>query len=157
MSDDHDAAGMIERLASRVALPADFFGRTGAVGTRWEDLRQFPRFYFRTAAALEVQPSLPALSRSQAAERVYVKDISRGRGHLALRAVVSRRASAADVDRRRRAPCNGQSLPPHPGRLLRGRRPVRSPRSGPLSLRISGVQSSLITPAEVAANPHASM
>jgi hypothetical protein len=68
---------MIEGLESRVAVPADFFQKSGPLGTRWEDMRQFPRFYFRTAAALEIQSKLPALPRPQAAERVYVKDISR--------------------------------------------------------------------------------
>jgi hypothetical protein len=77
MSDDHDAANMIGRLPSRVVLPADFFEKIGPLGTRWEDLRQFPRFYFRSAAALEIESSLPALPRSDVVERVYVKDISR--------------------------------------------------------------------------------
>jgi hypothetical protein len=77
MPDRHDAARLIEQLPSRVALPADFFDRSGAMSTRWEDLRQFPRFYFRSAAALEIEPTLPALERSGPIERVYVKDISR--------------------------------------------------------------------------------
>lgn len=77
MSDNHDAARMIEQLGSRVAMPADFFDKSGAQATRWEDLRQFPRFYFRSQAALEIQPTLPALPRTELAERVYVKDISR--------------------------------------------------------------------------------
>jgi PilZ domain len=78
MSDDHDAARMIEGLESRVALPADFFEKkNGAIPVRWVDLRQFPRFYFRSAAALEVQSTLPALPRSPEVVRGYVKDISR--------------------------------------------------------------------------------
>ncbi|HEX4143619.1 MAG TPA: PilZ domain-containing protein [Pirellulales bacterium] len=78
MLDDHDAARMIERLDSRVELPADFFDKqNGPIPVRWVDLRQFPRFYFRTPAALEIQSTLPALSRSPGAVRVYVKDISR--------------------------------------------------------------------------------
>jgi PilZ domain-containing protein len=77
MPDYHDAAGLIARLPSCVELPADFFERSGAVGTHWNDTRQFPRFYFRTAAALEIEQSLPALRRSERQERVYVKDISR--------------------------------------------------------------------------------
>jgi hypothetical protein len=69
---------MIERLDSRVELPADFFDKqNGPIPVRWVDLRQFPRFYFRTPAALEIQSTLPALSRSPGAVRVYVKDISR--------------------------------------------------------------------------------
>jgi hypothetical protein len=77
MPDDHDAAGMINELPSQVALPADFFEKKGAVGTRWEDMRQFPRFYLRYPAALEVRPSLPALARVGQLQRVFVKDISR--------------------------------------------------------------------------------
>jgi hypothetical protein len=69
---------MIEQLGSRVALPADFFEKkNGAIPVRWVDLRQFPRFYFRSPAALEVQSTLPALPRAQKVERAYVKDISR--------------------------------------------------------------------------------
>jgi hypothetical protein len=68
---------MIDRLESSVALPPDFFQKSGPLGTRWEDLRQFPRFYFRSAAALEIRSKLPALPRPEVAARVYVKDISR--------------------------------------------------------------------------------
>src|SRR5580698_1070962 len=77
MFKDGDAARLIEGLESRVALPAAFFEKSGPLGTRWEDMRQFPRFYYRTAAALEIKSVLPALPRSGAAERVYVKDVSR--------------------------------------------------------------------------------
>jgi hypothetical protein len=77
MSDELDAAGLIAELSSHVALPADFFEKQGAVGTHWEDWRQFPRFYCRTAAALEVESTLPAMPRPRQAQRVYVSDVSR--------------------------------------------------------------------------------
>ncbi len=77
MSDEHDAAGMIAALPSCVELPADFFDRTGAIGTHWDERRQFPRFYYRTAAALEIEPTLAVLQRTPRRERVYIKDVSR--------------------------------------------------------------------------------
>ena len=62
MPDDNDVARMIDQLDSRVVLPADFFDKqNGAIPVRWVDLRQFPRFYFRSPAALEIQQTLPAL------------------------------------------------------------------------------------------------
>jgi hypothetical protein len=77
MLEDHDAASLIAGLDSRVVLPLDFFEKSGPLGTRWDDMRQFPRFYYRTAAALEITSVLPALRRPPLAERVYVKDVSR--------------------------------------------------------------------------------
>ncbi len=80
MPDGHDAARLIAGLKSSLALPddwTDFFQKQGAIGTCWEDMRQFPRFYFRSPAAIEIEPSLPALRRTGPPERVYVKDISR--------------------------------------------------------------------------------
>jgi hypothetical protein len=77
MPDKHDAAGLIAALPSCVELPGDFFDRSGAMGTHWIENRQFPRFYFRTPAAMEIEPSLPTLQRTPRRERVYVKDVSR--------------------------------------------------------------------------------
>jgi PilZ domain len=78
MLENDDAMNRIARLNTRVMLPEDFFAKqNGPTPTCWEDLRQFPRYNFRSAAALEVQHSLPAVERSGQAERVFVKDISR--------------------------------------------------------------------------------
>ena len=78
MLENGNAENMIAALPTRVALPEGFLSKpNGPTPTCWEDMRQFPRYSFRSAAALEIQSSLPALARSARPERVYVKDISR--------------------------------------------------------------------------------
>jgi hypothetical protein len=75
-----DAAQLIAELPCEVVLPerwADFFSRSGPVPAQAHDARRFPRFYLRTAAALNYRSTLPGLPRADAAYRVYLKDISR--------------------------------------------------------------------------------
>ena len=80
MPHEPDAAELIVGLPCAVELSenwADFFARTGPQVSIADDLRRFPRFYLRTAAALSYRPTLPGLPRPKTAYRVYLKDISR--------------------------------------------------------------------------------
>ncbi len=159
MPDDNDAERMIGALESRVVLPADFFDKTGPVGTRWEDLRQFPRFYFRTAAALEIEPGLPALPRPRRTERVYVKDISRAAvailhseqlypGERLRLTLIDGAERFATVNRCRRVQAECYEV----AGLFDA---LEAPRAEWCGSRVA--QPSLMTPEEVSANPHRSM
>ena len=115
-----------------MALPADFFEKkNGAIPVRWVDLRQFPRFYFRSAAAIEVQSTLPALPRSPQAVRGYVKDISRAAVAVlhSEQLFPGERLWVTVLDGVRRS-TTVTALPSHPRQLLRGRCPVRRRANG---------------------------
>jgi hypothetical protein len=63
-----------------VELPGDqesFFGKTGPMPSQTDERRRNPRFYFRHAALLKVQSTLPAFPRKVSLKRILTSDISR--------------------------------------------------------------------------------
>jgi hypothetical protein len=70
---------LIEPLRG-IELPGDqesFFGKTGLIPSQNDERRRFPRFYFRHAALLKVQSTLPAFPREPSLKRILTRDISR--------------------------------------------------------------------------------
>ena len=130
MSGEHDAAGLIAELPSSVALPVDFFDKQGPVGTHWEDARQFPRFYLRTAAAMEVESTLPAMPRLRQKCRVYVSDVSKVSIALlhSQQLYPGERLQLMLIDGATRTVRRGP-LPAAGGELLRDRRSAREAES----------------------------
>jgi hypothetical protein len=63
----------------RLPWPIDeFLKKSGHVPAVLENRRRFARIYYRTAAALLIKTSLPAISRPTGVRSIYVTDIGRG-------------------------------------------------------------------------------
>jgi hypothetical protein len=56
----------------------EFLAKSGPAPSVMENRRRFARVYYRTAAALLIKSSLPAIPRPPMVTTVYVSDISRG-------------------------------------------------------------------------------
>jgi hypothetical protein len=69
----HDAA-----LAAVVAQHDSFFTKTGPLPTKFDEVRRFPRFYYRTCAEITVYPVDPFVQEPEAKAVVLTSDLSRG-------------------------------------------------------------------------------
>jgi len=70
-------SSMIENAAPLIESMDDFFDRTGPIPASYDDVRRFPRFYFRSCAEAVIHPLAKRPGATPAEKFVLTCDISR--------------------------------------------------------------------------------
>jgi hypothetical protein len=64
-------------ICDSIESDADFFAKVGPLPKAWDDLRRFPRFYFRSCAEATIHPLAAAESTPPTQCYVLTRDLSR--------------------------------------------------------------------------------